>query len=288
MTANFIDPRSLQGITDLLAASGLHANKHLGQHFLTDEGTFHLMARQVASAGPEWVLEVGPGPGGLTVSLLEQGLKVVAIELDPLWVKWLETTLALDYPGQLTVIQGDAVALSWRQLAVQHPGRFSICGNLPYYASSALVAKLFEDVQEWDTAVLMLQKEVAERLVASPGQRQTSALSVLLRYVADITPVGPVPRTAFYPPPEVDSFVIQLTRRPSPAVALEDLQRAVRTAFLHRRKMLRQSLAMAPRSVWDSHGWADALLGVGLDPAKRPEALSWEDWIVLAKLVATK
>lgn len=288
MTAKFIDPRSPQGLYEVLAHVGLRPNKQLGQHFLTDPTVFEKMAAQVASTHPQWVLEIGPGPGGLTVSLLEKGLNVVAVELDGAWARWLQDSLAKEFPEQLSVIHADAVTTSWQGLVLARQGRFNICGNLPYYVSSALMAKLFEDVTTWDTAIVMLQKEVALRLVAEPGQRQTSALSVLLRYVAHVEALMPVARAAFSPPPDVDSFVIQLTRRPSPMVPLTALQWVVHSAFSHRRKMIRQSLAMAPGSAWNAQGWTEVLQHAGLDAAKRPEALSWQEWIALAKLVATK
>ncbi len=246
------------------------------------------MADPVAVLHPPWVLEVGPGPGGLTASLLERGLDVVAIEYDPVWAQWLSATLGEQYAGHLEVIGADAVTYSWSSLAQRRGESFAVCGNLPYYVSSPLIAKLFEDTQSWSLAVVMLQREVAERLVAPPGTRKTSALSVLLRYVADVQELMAVPRRAFVPVPEVESLMIKLIRRPAPPVPFAPLQWIVRAAFMHRRKMMRQSMARAPGSPWDAKGWAGVMESAGVDPQKRPEALSWPEWIALAKLVPTK
>jgi 16S rRNA (adenine1518-N6/adenine1519-N6)-dimethyltransferase len=193
----------------VLAQVRRHPDKKLGQHFLTDPAVFAAMADQVAALKPQWVLEVGPGPGGVTVALLERGLDVVAIEYDGAWAQWLSSTLGEEYAGHLDVIHDDAVTHSWKALAQRRAGTFAVCGNLPYYVSSPLVAKLFEDTQNWEQAVLMLQKEVADRLLSPPGSRQTSALSVLLRYVADVHEVMAVPHGAFLPVPEVDSLMIK-------------------------------------------------------------------------------
>ncbi|SMC03241.1 16S rRNA (adenine(1518)-N(6)/adenine(1519)-N(6))-dimethyltransferase RsmA [Sulfobacillus thermosulfidooxidans] len=287
-TTDIIDPRTVQGLQRVLATVMVRPEKRLGQNFLIAPEAFDLIADAILKTRPDWVLEIGPGPGGLTRALLERGLTVVAIEVDPTWVNWLSQTLCSVYPKTLTVLEQDALSISWQSLADERGGSWSICGNLPYYITSPLLAKLFEDASSWQQAVFMVQKEVAVRLLAEPGQRETSALSVLLRYVADIRGLGEVSRQQFYPPPEVDSFVIQLTRIPSPAIPFESLQRVVRAAFLHRRKMIRQSLAKAPGSSWNSQQWARILTEGGIDPAKRAEALSWSEWIQLARLAAKK
>ncbi|PSR30862.1 MAG: ribosomal RNA small subunit methyltransferase A [Sulfobacillus benefaciens] len=263
-------------------------NKRLGQNFLTGPEVFEKIATAVETTKPAWVLEIGPGPGGLTRTLLERGLEVVAMEIDPTWSNWLSASLLPGYPNVLKIVQGDALRVPWREIASERGGPWTICGNLPYNITSPVLAKLLEDVTSWSAAVLMVQKEVGVRLLAEPGNRETSALSVLLRYVAYVQGLGEVSRDQFYPAPEVDSFVIQLTRIPSPAVPFESFQWVVRAAFLHRRKMIRQSLAQAPGSPWSARKWEGILSEGGIDPLKRAEALSWAEWIQLATLAAKR
>lgn len=262
--------------------------KRLGQNFLVAPDQFDRIADAVVKTQPQWVLEIGPGPGGLTCALLERGLQVLAVEIDPTWVNWLTSTLVPRYPTTLSILQQDALIMSWKTLEVGRDRPWTVCGNLPYYITSPLMAKFFEDASSWNAAVLMVQKEVAARLLADPGQRNTSALSVLLRYVATIRGLGEVSRHQFYPSPEVDSFVIQLTRSPSPAIPLEHLRGVVQAAFRHRRKMIRQSLAQVSGPAWNSHEWARILTEEGIDPSKRAEALSWSEWIKLARLAGKK
>ncbi len=282
------DPRTVAGLQQVLAKVARRPDKRLGQNFLTDPEEFEGIAWEVKATKPAWVLEIGPGPGGLTQSLLELGLNVTAIEIDPTWSHWLQASLLRQYPDLLNIVEADALRISWQEMANNRGGPWTICGNLPYYITSPILARLFEDTLSWSSAVFMVQKEVADRLLAEPGHRQTSALSVLLRYVAHVKGLKKVSRHQFYPSPEVDSFVIQLTRIPSPAVPFEAFKWVVHAAFLHRRKMIRQSLAKAPGSPWSARKWEEILNEGGIDPLKRAEALSWAEWIQLTAIVAAK
>ncbi|MCL4318489.1 MAG: 16S rRNA (adenine(1518)-N(6)/adenine(1519)-N(6))-dimethyltransferase RsmA [Firmicutes bacterium] len=285
---DWADPRTISGLQQVLAKVGGRPNKRLGQNFLIDPKEFEEIARAIKETNPVWVLEIGAGPGGLTGSLLERGLEVVAIEIDSTWSRWLSSSLLTHYPQSLEIVEADALNVSWQEMANDKGGPWTICGNLPYSMTSPILFRLLEDTRSWSAAVFMVQKEVAERLLAEPGNRDTSALSVLLRYAADVKGLKAVSRHAFYPSPKVDSFVIQLTRIPSPAVPFEAFKWSVHAAFSHRRKMIRQSLSKAPGSMWSAGKWEQILIEGGLDPLKRAEALSWADWIRLATIVATK
>lgn len=257
-----------------------------GQNFLVDSAVFDRITALATVLPATDVLEIGPGPGGLTVALLTKGVRVLGLEVDPR-AKILLQPLESLYPGKFFLVMEDALRASWGglqdQWSLSRPLR--IVGNLPYYITGPLLAKLTDDPVIWDRAVVMVQQEVAERLLAPPGDRNTSALGVMLRYVADVRPGLNVGPDAFYPTPEVSSAVVQLIRRDPPEVPLSALRWAVGAGFRHRRKMLRQALAMAPGSPWGRQEWNRRLAEAGLDASKRAEALTWEEWIVLAGLI---
>lgn len=279
-----IDPRTPSGLLRALGSTGLTADKRLGQNFLIDPRVFEQMVQWIG--GDHDVIEIGPGPGGLTIGLLEHGARVTAIEIDRR-MEPLLASLQQAFDGRLGVVWADAVQSSWGDLQdVQRLSRpVRIVGNLPYYVTSPLLAKLWEDTVEWDRAAVMVQKEVAERIAAPPGVRTTSALSVMLRYCARVQGVQVVPKEAFLPSPEVASAVVQLQWVAPPPVSLTRLRWAVQAGFRHRRKMLRQALSREPGSPWNSDMWSHKMLEKGIDPTKRAEALAWDEWVQLAQLV---
>lgn len=282
----YSDPRSPEGLRRALAAFSVSPQRRLGQHFLTDRAVFDVIADEVAAGTEGDVLEIGPGPGGLTLSLLERGMRVTAIEIDAVMGRLL-AELQPQFPGRLDVVEGDAVALSWGRVAdsAKMAEPVVVTGNLPYYVTAPLLAKLWEDTLNWDKAVVMVQREVAERLAALPGTRETTALSVMVRYVADVRRICDVSAAVFLPVPEVESSVIELKRVESPRVALPRFRWAVRAGFGHRRKMLRQALSREARSPYDAAGWSERLARVGIDPTRRAETLTFEEWIRLAEIV---
>lgn len=279
-----MDPRQLDELRVLLSQYRTHANHRLGQHFLVDPDVYETIANLVDQAEVSGVLEIGPGPGGLTRTLLEHGARVVAIEIDQVLTKMAsDQILAFGSRGQ--VIKADALHERWQAISDMSGlvPPLAVVGNLPYYISGPLVAKLWEDPLTWRCAVFMLQKEVAERLAAPPGERASGAASVLIRYVGEPRIACYVPRQAFFPPPEVDSAILVVDRlEMTLPVSLEALRWWVRAGFQHRRKMLRQALALAPNSPWDKAGWDRHLATVGIDSGRRAESLSMADWIALA------
>lgn len=232
------------------------------------------------------ILEIGPGLGALTRTLLEQGAGVSAVELDGRVLPILDG-LGAEFPGQLDVTYGDALSLSWAEL-VQRRGweRVTVAGNLPYYITAPLLGKLLEDPIFWDRAVLMVQQEVAARLLTEPGGRATSTLGVLIRYRADVVSgIDRVSPGSFVPAPEIFSSVIQLVSHPPLPVAWDTFRWVVRAGFQHRRKMLRQALAQAPGSPMSKNDWQQFLEAQGISSMARAEALTLDEWVRLASAI---
>ncbi|WP_375393340.1 16S rRNA (adenine(1518)-N(6)/adenine(1519)-N(6))-dimethyltransferase RsmA, partial [uncultured Sphingomonas sp.] len=229
------------------------------------------------------VLEVGPGPGGLTRALLAAGARVTAVERDRRCLPAL-AELADAYPGRLRVIEGDALAEDLPALFPATDGaRPHIVSNLPYNIGTALlVGWLTADWPPWwASATLMFQREVADRIVAGAGSDAYGRLAVLAQWRATARIAMPVHRSAFTPPPKVMSAVVHLVPGDAPAgVAVGTLERLTAAAFGQRRKMVRQSLKGLP-------GALAAAEAIGLDPTRRAETVSVPEWVALARVLAT-
>ena len=222
-----------------LAAAGLGARKSLGQHFLLDLNLARKIASLAGDVEGRTVLEVGPGPGGLTRALLSAGATVVAVEKDSRFFPLLEPLTAIT-GGRLTLVRADALDFDEGSL----PRGALIVANLPYNVATPLLVKWLVGPLQPACMVLMFQKEVAHRIVANPGVKDYGRLSVIAQVVCEARIVLEVPARAFTPPPKVDSAVVRLTPRadrPAPDI-LADLQRLTAEAFGQRRKMLRSSL----------------------------------------------
>jgi 16S rRNA (adenine1518-N6/adenine1519-N6)-dimethyltransferase len=272
----------LPPLRDVIRRHGLTARKSLGQNFLLD---LNLTARIARAGGPldgVTVVEVGPGPGGLTRALLALGARrVVAVERDRRAIAAL-AEIAARYPDRLTVLEGDALALDIGEFL--HEGPVRVVANLPYNIATALLVSWLT-VEPWppwyDALVLMFQREVAQRIVAGPGDDSYGRLSVLAGWRADARMLFDIAPSAFVPPPKVTSSVVRLMPRPMPlACDRRNLERVTEAAFGQRRKMLRQSL----RSLGaDPSG----LLGAaGIDPTARAEEIPIEGFVALARALA--
>ena len=231
----------LPPLRDVVAAHGLAARKSLGQHFLFD---LNLTGRIARSAGPldqGCVIEVGPGPGGLTRAILDAGAaSLIAIERDDRAIA-IQQEIAAAYPGRLEILAADALSVDMAALG-SRPRK--IIANLPYNISTVLLLGWLKQVQAFDVMVLMFQSEVVDRLAAEPGTADYGRLSVMTQWLCDVRPLFKVPRQAFTPPPKVESTVVRLDPRPEPLAAarMELLERVTAAAFGQRRKMLRSSL----------------------------------------------
>ena len=270
---------ALPPLREVIARYGLNASKALGQNFLFDG---QLLARIAAVPGDlmgQEVLEVGPGPGGLTRALLAAGASVSAIERDRRCIPAL-AELGEAYPGKLRVIEGDALEVDAPALFA---GRPHIVSNLPYNVGTALLVGWLTAAWQpwWQSLTLMFQKEVAERIVAGPGSDAYGRLAVLSQWRSTARIAMPVHRSAFTPPPKVMSAVVHLLPGEAPeGVEVKVLERLTAAAFGQRRKMLRQSLKGVP-------GALEALDRLGLDATRRAETVSVAEFVDLAREVGS-
>jgi 16S rRNA (adenine1518-N6/adenine1519-N6)-dimethyltransferase len=271
----------LPPLREALAAHGLLAKKSFGQHFLLDLNVTRKIARLSGAAAETAVIEVGPGPGGLTRALLETGAAVVAVEKDRRFIPLLgELAEAAD--GRLTVVEADALDADEPALLAQAaPGRPArIVANLPYNVSVPLLVKWLRQGRMWEGLTLMFQKEVADRITAAPDTSDYGRLSVIAQACARSETVMALPARAFTPPPKVDSAVVRLTPREDapPPELLAALERVTQAAFGQRRKMLRSSLK--------SLGGEALCAAARVDPGLRAEAVGIDGFLNLAKLAA--
>jgi 16S rRNA (adenine1518-N6/adenine1519-N6)-dimethyltransferase len=256
---------------------GLQARKALGQNFLLDLNLTGKIARTAGDLGDMTVIEVGPGPGGLTRALLMHGARrVVAIERDERCLAAL-AEISAHYPGRLEVVAADALKLDIGTLAAGRPTR--IVANLPYNVGTELLVRWLASA-DWppfySSLTLMFQKEVAQRIVAAPGADAYGRLAVLAGWRTEARIAFEVPARAFTPPPKVTSAVVHLVPRETPLAAdVRALERVTEAAFGQRRKMLRQSLK--------SLGGERLLADTGIDGTRRAETLNIEEFVALAK-----
>jgi len=266
-------------IAHLLSAHGLRPSRALGQNFVADPNTVRRIAR-LSGAGPgSRVLEIGAGLGSLTLALAETGAMVVAVEADRHLVPVLRTVV--EAAGAETV-QGDALELDLAALLAERgPAPWSLVANLPYNVATPLVLKTLVEVPAVTRLLVMVQREVGERMAAAAGEDAYGAVSVRVAYFARAEVVGRVPASVFIPRPRVESVLVRLERRPEPAVdpalvSYERLNTVVRAGFAQRRKMLRRSLA----GVVDPASFERA----GVRPDARAEELDVAAWGRLAAL----
>ncbi|MDP2495151.1 16S rRNA (adenine(1518)-N(6)/adenine(1519)-N(6))-dimethyltransferase RsmA [Shimia thalassica] len=270
---------NLPPLRDVIAEHGLSARKSLGQNFLLDLNLTAKIARQAGDLRECDVLEIGPGPGGLTRGLLSEGArKVLAIEKDTRCMPVLEQISAA-YPGQLEVINGDALEIN--PLAHLTPP-IRIAANLPYNVGTELLVRWLTPKEWppfWQSLTLMFQREVAERIVAQPGSKAYGRLAILAQWRADAKVVMHLPPGAFTPPPKVSSAVVHLTALPEPKFEADasTLSHVVAKAFNQRRKMLRAALKGTAPDL------EDRLLAAGIQPTERAEQVSLEQFCALAR-----
>jgi 16S rRNA (adenine1518-N6/adenine1519-N6)-dimethyltransferase len=259
----------------LLHKYGLRAKKSWGQNFLGDEGILDDIARLAVEREGERVVELGAGLGHLTARLVARGARVVAVERDRDMARVLRGELG----ERVEVLEADAARLDWAALA--GAGRVAVAGNLPYHLTSPILFSLLDAASAIARAVLLLQREVAERLAAAPGGRDWGLLSVLLQREADVTVERVVPPGAFVPPPRVDSAVLRAAFRP-PGEAIADPARfraLVKAGFAQRRKTLGNALRAA--RVAGETRLAEALASADIDPGRRGETLTVAEWAAL-------
>jgi 16S rRNA (adenine1518-N6/adenine1519-N6)-dimethyltransferase len=272
----------LPPLREVIRRYGLRPKKSLGQNFLFDLNLTARIARAAEPLENITVVEVGPGPGGLTRALLALGARrVIAIERDQRAIGALEE-IAARYPGQLQIVVGDALDIDVREQL--GPERARVVANLPYNIATPLLVGWLT-VEPWppwyDSLLLMFQREVAERIVATPGKKSYGRLSVLAGWRTEAKILFDVARSAFVPPPKVTSSIVRLTPRQEPlACDAAALQRVTEAAFGQRRKMLRQSLKTLGVDA------TSLLAEVDIDPTARAEQIPVEGFVALANAFA--
>ena len=274
----------LPPLKDVISKHQLRAKKSLGQNFLLDLNLTSKIARYAGNLDQFDILEIGPGPGGLTRSLLNEGArKVVAIEKDSRCIEALEEIQAT-FPGRLKLLQGDALSTN----ASEHladPVR--IIANLPYNIGTELLVRWLTSKtwpSFWQSMTLMFQKEVANRIVASPGSKAYGRLSVMSQWRCDAKIAFNVPASAFTPPPKVESTLVHFEslKEPKFPAEVEVLEFVVSKAFNQRRKMLRVALKGYFQNV------EEGLLSIGVLPTKRAEEITVQEYCAMSQILIRK
>ena len=263
-----------------IAELGFRPTKQRGQNFVTDANT---VRRVVATSGVgigDTVLEIGPGLGSLTLGLLEAGARVIAVEIDPVLAYALPDTVAdraPDQASQLSVIAADALSIT----GLPEPPT-AVVANLPYNVSVPVLLHLLATFRSWDRGLVMVQSDVADRLVARPGSKIYGVPSVKMAWYAESTKAGTVPPTVFWPMPNVESGLVSIRRRPPPptSASRDQVFAIIDAAFGQRRKMLRTALA---RLVDSASTASEHLLAAGVDPQARGEMLDIADFARIAE-----
>lgn len=267
-------------VPDLLRRHGLRPRKSLGQNFLIDEGALARIAAAASLTADDVVLEIGPGLGSLTRHLAVAARKVVAVEIDQALLPVLAEVVA-DH-ANVRVLHADILTVDPAELSEGHG--YKVVANIPYYITSAVIRHLLEARVRPDVIVLTVQREVAERICAAPGDLSVLAVSVQAYARAEL--VARIPAGAFYPRPDVDSAVVRLTALPEPAFGALDADRffrVVKAGFGQKRKQLRNALSAGLRQPAQT---ADAWLAkASIDPTRRAETLSLAEWRALANAV---
>ncbi|ALN16564.1 16S rRNA (adenine(1518)-N(6)/adenine(1519)-N(6))-dimethyltransferase RsmA [Acidipropionibacterium acidipropionici] len=270
-------------IRELAARIGLRPTKTRGQNFVHDANTVRRIVAAAGIDGSDRVVEVGPGLGSLTLGLLETGARVVAIELDDVLAAQLPVTVAERMPDaadRLTLITGDALKVDRLPLEPT-----ALVANLPYNVSVPVLLHLLEISLEWTTGLVMVQLEVADRLVAGPGTKVYGVPSAKLAWYARAERIGTVPASVFWPVPNVESGLVRITRRDPPATSAtrEQVFGVVDGAFANRRKMLRA--ACAPMCGGSARA-SELIAAAGIDPTLRGEALRIDEFARIAEQIA--
>jgi 16S rRNA (adenine1518-N6/adenine1519-N6)-dimethyltransferase len=268
--------------------------KSLGQNFLVDRRVTERIIAAVSPLRSDVVIEIGPGTGALTKSLVERSGTVVAVELDERLAKEIKQNVAAE---NLIIVRGDALAVNWNELvdeAVASLGsagldahasrRVRVVANLPYYISTAIIERLIGLRRRLSDMTLMLQDEVVERIVSGPGRREYGYLSILVQFYCEARKLFEVAPSAFKPAPKVRSAVIRLTVRERAAVEVDDEERffaLVKAAFAQRRKTILNNLKAGAVALGLKRDLAEALERAGIDPRRRAETLSLQDFGLL-------
>ncbi|MDA0220611.1 MAG: 16S rRNA (adenine(1518)-N(6)/adenine(1519)-N(6))-dimethyltransferase RsmA [Proteobacteria bacterium] len=270
------DLEHLPPVRDVADRFGLRARRSLGQNFLFDDNLLDRIARAAGDLATTEVVEVGPGPGGLTRALLRAGApRVVAVEKDPRCIAALQDLVGAAQ-GRLKLVEADALSLELATLTTTAP---LIAGNLPFNAATEILMRLLDRAERVKGMVLMFQREVGDRIAAEPGSKDYGRLSVMVQWRCAVTRCFEVPARAFVPPPKVQAVVLRLTPRAEPLFPAEPeaLRQVLMAAFGQRRKTLRNAM-----STLSDHA-VELLESAGIDPGLRAERLTIAQFCALAR-----
>lgn len=255
----------------------------MGQNFLADPSTARTIITRAGLTPDDVVLEIGAGLGALTIPLAKVVKKVYAVEKDSQLIELLRTELLANQISNCEITEQNILEMDFDTLAATQK-KLTAVGNLPYGISSQILIKLIQSRGTLDRAVLMFQKELAQRIAAQPGGRQYGRITAMLRYCADVRFLADIRASVFYPPPQVDSAVIEITFKPTSIYGPHDeamLFRVIKAAFGNRRKTLKNALAAAGLHI-DSQIALQALSTAGIDPMRRAETLHPSEFVALS------
>jgi 16S rRNA (adenine1518-N6/adenine1519-N6)-dimethyltransferase len=270
-----------------LKAYGLVPRKKWGQHFLIDRNILNKVIRTAQIEKKDLVLEIGPGLGEMTFALARQARRVIAVEIDPKLVEILNKKV-VDYPN-VEVLKRDILKIDFDQFFDREGERIKVVANLPYQISAPLLFRFVESKEVFSTLTLMLQKEVAERMVAAPGTKTYGPLSIFLQLFSNLSICFYIKPSAFFPPPKVESAVVHMVFREKPMVELEDekwFRKVVRGCFGYRRKTLINGLKHSGLSL--PQDMERRIERIGIDPRRRPETLTIQEFARLAEALNTE
>ena len=277
-----MDLMDMVSIRKELTEYGLIPKKGWGQHFLIDRNILNKVIRTAQINEKDIVLEVGPGLGEMTIGLAKKAKRVITIEIDPKLVEILKKKM-VDYPN-VEVVKGDILKVDFNKLLNQEKDPVKVVANLPYQISTPLLFCFIESRKLFSTLTLMLQKEVAERIVAPPGGKEYGPLSIFVQLVSNLSILFFVKPTAFFPPPKIESAVIHMTWKEKPMVEVKDeewFKKIVKGCFGYRRKTLTNALKHSDLSL--PHDIESRIKKIGIDPQRRPETLTIQEFSNLAE-----
>ncbi|MGB4157177.1 MAG: 16S rRNA (adenine(1518)-N(6)/adenine(1519)-N(6))-dimethyltransferase RsmA [Caldicoprobacterales bacterium] len=272
-------------IKDIMERHNFRFSKSLGQNFLIDGNIVKKIMEGAEITKEDRVLEIGPGIGTLTQELVSTAAKVVAVEIDKSLLPVLEETLG--QPPNLRIVHGDILKIDIRGLINEffEGKEFKVVANLPYYITTPIIMRFLEEDLPFTALTVMIQKEVAQRMAAKPGQKEYGSLSVAIQYYTKPRIVCKVPSSVFMPKPKVDSIVIALDRLEEPPVDVFDRDlffKVVRAAFAKRRKTILNNLTSGELEEWSREDILRVLESVGIDPQRRGETLSIQEFALIA------
>lgn len=255
------------------------AKKSLGQHWLEDEISLEAICELAGVEHGELIVEIGPGHGSLTNKLLLRGAKVIAVELDSRLVSELPSKISSNKQN-LEVVEQDILGFNFNEL----PSKYKVVANIPYYLTSNLIRTLSEATNPPDSVTLLIQKEVAQRLCAGPGDMSLLSVWAQMYFICSLGPI--VPAALFTPPPKVDSQIVHLERREQPIIenqAKKLTARVIKAGFSNKRKTVLNSLSAGLHK--DKDDTRKLLVNAGIDPSTRPQELSIDQWVTLTQCV---